>query len=272
MAKIDLFARQAAAYAVFRPTYPETAVRFILDEVKAAAGATQLQNACDLGCGNGQVTVPVSQTGWFKQVIGTDISAKQLKEAPQDIPNLRFMQADATNLAAVGVRDHSCSLVTAAQMMHWMTSDRDTWSKMKNELVRVLVPGEGRCAILGYGMCKINNDVKLNDLFQNLYTATLNEGLWDESCDRRLLDRHFEETLIDFSPLRVVKRKAFPTDRRMPLASFVQYVNTWSAFSQTEKGTNLYESFIQEPYLVENIEQEVSVQFPFFAILLKTEA
>jgi len=270
----DLFSRQAATYAIFRPAYPERLVQFVLSSVKNAASSSgkPLLDAYDIGCGNGQVTIPLARTGLFRKVIGMDKSASQLEHTLRDIdiPGLEFKQADALNLRSAGVEDYSCSLLTSAQMLHWMTNDAKTWQRLKTEVVRVLIPNTGRFAVIGYGICRITNDSQIENKLQELYRQSIKENLWDKNCDRLLLDSLFAEGKVDFSPLRVVDRKVFPTTHRMPLDSFVKYVSTWSAFTQ-DAHKRLFDKFKTDSVITADPVKEVDVEFPFFVVILKSD-
>ena len=71
----DLFSDQAEDYALYRPTYPEELFTYILSFV------AEKDVAWDCATGNGQSAVPLSQ--YFKKVFASDISKKQLEQAPK---------------------------------------------------------------------------------------------------------------------------------------------------------------------------------------------
>ena len=145
-ASMSTFQRKdiAAAYVQFRPVYPDT----VKDEIlKYARSKDTFQHdlAIDLGCGSGQSTLMWKDV--FTQVIGTDISQTQIGHAPKDIPNLRFEVGSAETINA---DDNSVDLVTIAQAMHWVDTD-----KAYAEIKRVLKPG-GVFAPFGYGNLYLN--------------------------------------------------------------------------------------------------------------------
>ncbi|TMI78783.1 MAG: methyltransferase domain-containing protein, partial [Bacteroidetes bacterium] len=71
----DLFSSHADIYAKYRPLYPIELYKFVLDHV-AEKGA-----ALDCGTGNGQAAGVLADH--FREVHGTDISEKQIKNGIQ---------------------------------------------------------------------------------------------------------------------------------------------------------------------------------------------
>jgi len=67
-----------AAYAMFRPTYPEIVFDTISTFIKNNGGSG-FDVAVDVGCGSGQSTFPLCSR--FKRVIGMDISEAQIIKA-----------------------------------------------------------------------------------------------------------------------------------------------------------------------------------------------
>lgn len=80
------FDQGGAAYAQFRPTYPEQLAAFL------ASVAPSRELAVDAGCGNGQLTQKLA--GHFASVIGVDPSAEQIANATPD-PRIRYACAPA---------------------------------------------------------------------------------------------------------------------------------------------------------------------------------
>ena len=71
----DLFSKQAATYAQFRPNYPDDLFDFILQNVD------NKQIAWDCATGNGQAAKVLAPH--FDKIYATDISQKQLDNAGQ---------------------------------------------------------------------------------------------------------------------------------------------------------------------------------------------
>src|SRR6185312_14234648 len=98
-------------YASSRPTYPKTLFEFL-------AGLVEHRDlAWDCATGNGQAATLLA--GYFKQVIASDASIKQIENAKAG-PNTRFavFPAEKPDLA-----DSSVDLITVAQALHWLRFD-----------------------------------------------------------------------------------------------------------------------------------------------------
>jgi ubiquinone/menaquinone biosynthesis C-methylase UbiE len=103
----DLFSKQAATYAQFRPTYPTRLFDFILQNVE------NKQIAWDCATGNGQAAKVLAEH--FEQVFATDMSQKQIDNAAQaDNIVYSVSKAEVTDFA-----DNTFDLITVAQAVHW---------------------------------------------------------------------------------------------------------------------------------------------------------
>ena len=120
----DHFSRQSAEYSRFRPGYPADLIAWV------ASRAPDRTLAVDCATGNGQAAIALA--GHFDAVVAVDGSRAQLERA-QPHPNVRYELAVAEQLP---VPDHSVSLVTAAQAVHWFDFER-----FHAECRRVLKPG-----------------------------------------------------------------------------------------------------------------------------------
>src|SRR5678815_5287503 len=98
MAK-DLFSKQSAAYAGFRPGYPQSLIEHILQNTPGR------NTAWDCATGNGQAATLLAPH--FKNVYATDISEKQLSNAVLK-PNIHYMAGSAEDS---GLADYSIDLV-----------------------------------------------------------------------------------------------------------------------------------------------------------------
>ena len=137
--------KHAELYAKFRPTYGQDVYDKIIEFCRETS--TEFKLAVDVGCGSGQSSKPL--TNYFMQVIGTDISKKQIDNAAKDIANLQFQLAPAENLSFL--ENNSTDLVTIAQAIHWVDTDA-----FYTEVKRVLKPG-GSLVAYGYGKCTVDN-------------------------------------------------------------------------------------------------------------------
>src|SRR5437660_283799 len=78
----------AAAYAEFRPTYPDELLDYI------AGLCARRESAWDCACGSGQATLALAER--FDRVIATDASAKQIEVAPAH-PRVSYRVSPAEN-------------------------------------------------------------------------------------------------------------------------------------------------------------------------------
>lgn len=87
----------------------------------------------DLGCGNGALTEKLSQT--CARAIGLDASAELLKIARRKYPDLKFIQADATNFELPGPVD----AIFSNAVFHWVDAAKQP--DMLRCVYRALKPG-----------------------------------------------------------------------------------------------------------------------------------
>jgi ubiquinone/menaquinone biosynthesis C-methylase UbiE len=148
----DNFSTQATQYAKFRPTYPQGLYDFINSEVKNKA------LAWDCATGNGQIAVQLAQT--FEQVVATDISEKQLANAPQK-NNITYKVEPAEKTT---FKDHSVDLITVGQAIHWFN-----FGQFFDEVRRILKP-DGLFIAVGYELMKINPaiDILIDNFYNNI--------------------------------------------------------------------------------------------------------
>jgi SAM-dependent methyltransferase len=101
-------------------------------------GIREGMRVLDLGCGDGTTAIPAAKTG--AEVLGVDIArnlveAGNKRAAEQDLPNLKFQEGDATNLA--GLSDESFDLVMSTFGAMFAPKPFD----VAREMVRVTKPG-----------------------------------------------------------------------------------------------------------------------------------
>ncbi|XP_063002836.1 putative methyltransferase DDB_G0268948 [Elgaria multicarinata webbii] len=101
------------------------------------------QLAVDVGCGSGQSTLVLAKR--FEKVVGTDISAAQIKEAKRAShpPNVDYFLCPAE---ALPFKDSSVDLITAFNAAHWFDAPR-----FLREVDRVLTPA-GCVAVSSYNL------------------------------------------------------------------------------------------------------------------------
>jgi trans-aconitate methyltransferase len=110
-------------YQRFRRGYPPSAV----DALVAAFELSTDDVVVDLGCGTGQLAVPVAAR--VREVIGVDPEPDMLARAA-NVPGVRWVTGSDADLVTPGsglralLGDRSCGAVTVAQALHWMDHER----------------------------------------------------------------------------------------------------------------------------------------------------
>ncbi|MBE9918093.1 class I SAM-dependent methyltransferase [Paenibacillus donghaensis] len=112
----DLFKGTASYYAQYRPAYPSSLIRFIVDFFRLDGKGRMV----DLGCGTGQLAMRFSD--WFEEIIGVDPEEEMLMLARRladinRLTNMNWIHGRAEEKAA---EQPSFRLVTIAKAFHWM--------------------------------------------------------------------------------------------------------------------------------------------------------
>jgi len=197
------FSGAAAAYATFRPHYPDALFAFL------AAHAPGRALAWDCGTGSGQAALGLARH--YTRVLATDASADQIAHAtPHSGVEYRVATAERSGLA-----DRSVDLVTAAQALHWF----DTHAFF-DEVRRVFVPG-GVLAVWCYNLLEV--EPSIDRVVRRFYTDTVGP-FWP--AERRLVETGYRTIAFPFPELPV---PAFTMEHAMTLSQLGGYVRTWSA-------------------------------------------
>jgi SAM-dependent methyltransferase len=198
----DHFSKQAADYAVFRPSYP----RELFDYLGSIAPSRQL--AWDCATGNGQAAVGLASV--FDHVIGTDASEKQIANA-QPLATIQYRVAPAENS---GIGSETIDLITVAQALHWF--DLDCFYA---EARRVLKP-QGILAASAYNLLKIEPAI---DEIVNRYYYEVVGPFWPPE---RVLVEQFAN--LPF-PLDEIEAPQFEMTAHWNLDDLLGYLRTWSS-------------------------------------------
>ena len=199
----DLFSAHAAAYAVYRPSYP-VALGKAIAKLQRYKGV-----AWDCATGNGQLAMQLAEH--FALVCASDASAAQLRQAPANNSiHYSVQPAEHTDYP-----DHYFDVVTVAQAIHWLDLEA-----FYNEVRRVAKP-EGHLVVIGYGLCNINKavDAWLHEFYYNTIHA-----YWEP--ERKMLDDGYAS--LPF-PFREVPFPSLQMEMEWTAKQFVLYLNTWSA-------------------------------------------
>ncbi|MBV6682290.1 class I SAM-dependent methyltransferase [Bacillus sp. JRC01] len=116
----NLFKGAAGYYAVYRPVYPSTLIRTLIDEFSLDGEG----NILDLGCGPGTMTVRLAD--WAERTVGIDTEPEMIQEAERIHSMIRNGQVEwfaGTWAEYKMTNPHRFKLVTIAKAFHWM--DRD---------------------------------------------------------------------------------------------------------------------------------------------------
>ncbi|MFQ5631766.1 MAG: class I SAM-dependent methyltransferase, partial [bacterium] len=137
----DHFSKQASEYHLYRPHYPPGLFKYLFTLT------TRHEIAWDCATGNGQAALGIAP--YFRQVIATDASKKQITQAmPHQKVTYQIAPAERTDIASATVE-----LVTVAQALHWFD-----FEEFYAEVRRVLRP-EGVLAIWHYNRAAISPEI-----------------------------------------------------------------------------------------------------------------
>jgi SAM-dependent methyltransferase len=119
--KRDFGGEAAGFYHRYRRGYPGA----VIDALMGAFRLTGQDVTVDLGCGTGQLTLPIARR--VRAVIGVDVEPDMLERARQaardaDVRNVMWMLGADTDIPALRrlLGDGSVGAVTIAQALHWM--------------------------------------------------------------------------------------------------------------------------------------------------------
>ena len=122
------FEGTAGYYRRYRPPYPDALLAHIVE----VAGPTGRGRLLDLGCGTGQLAVPLSRH--FGHIVAVDVEAEMVRAGARDSPaNVSWLASRAEDVRIVpGSIEH----VAAGNSFHWM--DREA---LAGRIHRALPPG-----------------------------------------------------------------------------------------------------------------------------------
>jgi SAM-dependent methyltransferase len=122
------FEGTAGYYRRYRPPYPDALLAHIVE----VAGPTGRGRLLDLGCGTGQLAVPLSRH--FRHVVAVDVEEEMVRVGASDSPaNVSWLVSRAEDVRIVpGSVEH----VAAGNSFHWM--DREDLAR---RIHRALPPG-----------------------------------------------------------------------------------------------------------------------------------
>ncbi|UKT63744.1 class I SAM-dependent methyltransferase [Pedobacter mucosus] len=208
----DNFSTQAAAYSIYRPTYPQELYDYLLSLVN------DKNVAWDCATGNGQVARILAQH--FNAVFATDISENQLSNALQ-LPNITYKVESAEKTA---FENQSFDLITVAQAIHWFD-----FEAFYTEVKRTLKPN-GLLAVMGYGIMFI--DKRIDVVVHKLYEDILGK-YWDP--ERKYIEEGYQT--IPF-PFNEIATPSFQIKTQWTFDQLIGYLNTWSSLQHYKKAND----------------------------------
>ncbi|MED5431725.1 MAG: class I SAM-dependent methyltransferase [Pseudomonadota bacterium] len=232
----DPLFQRGIQYQQYRPTYPPSLFQWLADCCRDASQA----RALDLGCGTGQAARALEP--YFKQVIGADISLKQLQAAPASKTHFLACQAHQLPLAA-----NSVALITVAQAFHWFEQEG-----FFTEAERCLRPG-GVLALISYGVCEVEG---LGALIRDFHDSLLARW-WP--AERTQVVSGYAGTEHHWPAL------PFPDDaitRQWSATDMLGYLDTWSALVNARKAGEDPLGEFRETLLTAWGEQQRTVRWP----------
>ncbi len=199
----DHFSGHAADYAQFRPHYPAELFEYL------ASIAPNREFVWDCATGNGQAAVALAE--FFRRVIATDASEKQIANATKH-PRVEYRVVSAE---ANGLEANSVALITVAQALHWFDL-----AKFFAEAGRVLQP-RGVLAVWTYNLFCVTPEI--NGLVEYFYRETVGP-YWD--FERTLVETGYGT--VDF-PFAKIESPDFQMTANWSLDQALGYLRTWSA-------------------------------------------
>ena len=159
----DLFKDAASFYSRYRPMYPSSLIRFLVEQFSLNGE----QNLLDLGSGTGQLTVRFSD--WCNKIVGIDIEPEMINEAKRLHQELRLEKIQWFNGTLEQYKElhnDQFAIVTIAKAFHWMDRPR-----VLEELYDLIPNGGGVAIIDDYDPNKSLEpwQVKLNELIVKWY-------------------------------------------------------------------------------------------------------
>lgn len=208
----DYFSKQAAIYSKARPTYPRELFQYL------ANIAPSNERCWDCATGNGQAAISLSEN--FKQVIATDGSEMQIINAARRA-NIEYHVATAEQS---GLDNASIDLITVATAAHWFNLDL-----FYTEAQRV-AKANGILAVWTYSEAKISPEI---DAIVEWFMYTYLKDYWP---DGRWFVRNKYQTLP--FPFKIIETPAFECKVEWNRAQWLNYVMSWSAYTNYEQKKN----------------------------------
>ncbi|MFC2134171.1 class I SAM-dependent methyltransferase [Bacteroidota bacterium] len=235
----DEFSKQAELYSKFRPRYPKELFKYLSSLVQSN------DLVWDCASGSGQAAVGIAP--YFKKVIASDASAKQIENAiSNEKISYKIFPAEKPDLET-----DSVDLITIAQALHWLKIHR-----FFTESKRVLKP-DGIIAVWFYQLPVISPSI--DKVIRKLYNKILG-NYWRP--ERQMIDSGYSGIPFPFQKLYSPK---FEMKSRWSYRDLMGYLSTWSAVQRykTDKRKNPLKLIDKElAKQFRNVENFIEVDWP----------
>jgi len=207
----DHFSGHADCYEAFRPTYPDALFMYL----SSLCPGRDL--AWDCATGNGQAAVELAP--YFKSVIATDASQKQIDQA-RPRPNVRY---DVAPAEGAPIADASVDLITVAQALHWLDLPRFY------ALVKRVARPAGFLAVWCYQLHTITPEI--DAIVTHLYNDIVGA---DWPPERRLVEDGYKS--LSF-PFEEVAPPPFQMTHSWDFSHMLGYLRSWSSTQRYQRRT-----------------------------------
>lgn len=210
----DHFSSRSDDYDRYRPRYPAELFSWLVSLTP------KCERAWDCATGTGQAAQGLA--GYFREVIATDASAQQIRNAVA-AGNVTFRVSPAEQS---GIAPGSIDLVSVALALHWFDIPA-----FFSEAARVLKPG-GVLAVWSYNLLAVSPEI--DKVILHLYHDLL-EDYWPP--ERKMVEQDYAG--IDF-PFEAITQPQLAMESHWQLEHLLGYLGTWSAVKRyaTKTGTD----------------------------------
>ncbi|WP_069161265.1 class I SAM-dependent methyltransferase [Nocardia altamirensis] len=210
-----LFSGAAWHYARYRPGYPSTLVADIVDRFRLDRTGRLL----DLGCGTGQLTVPLA--AHVGAAVGVDPEIEMLVEAAiqaeaAHVANVAWVRGSSVDLPG---RFGSFRLVTMGRSFHWM--DRE---QVLSALDGMVVEDGG--IVIANDSCLVRPQTPWQQVIEDIQDRFLPNV--HEARPALADDGRTHEDVLARSTFRQVQRRVYEFDRCWTVAQTIGYLYSTS--------------------------------------------
>jgi ubiquinone/menaquinone biosynthesis C-methylase UbiE len=203
MTQLNPFSDSGEEYARHRPSYPPVLVQAL------AELCSDRSHAADIGCGTGQLSVPLADA--FEKVTAIDPSKSQLANA-RGHPRIQYRLGTAERIE---LPDNSVDLAVAAQAAHWFDL-----GQFYREAQRILRP-RSVLALVTYGVPVL--DGPAGSRFDQFYWQDIHQ-FWPH--ERRHVENRYQTLHFPFEESAL---PALTIVRDWSFEELSAYIGTWSA-------------------------------------------